>query len=47
MESSVMPILLWVVMPFAIWSACMGNAWMGQASIAPSTAAKPREFGGG
>jgi hypothetical protein len=42
MEHIDMPILLWVVVPFAIWSACFG-----QAEVAPIADEKPREFGGG
>jgi hypothetical protein len=36
-----MPILLWVVFPFAIWSACMGPALS-----TTKTNDMPREFGG-
>jgi len=39
-----MPLLLWVVLPFAIWSACVN-------SIVPvpvkATRNRPPEFGGG
>jgi hypothetical protein len=36
-----MPILLWVVFPFAVWSACMDQALSAQRSD------MPKEFGGG
>jgi hypothetical protein len=36
-----MPILLWVVFPFAIWSACMDQAL----SVAKPSH-PPKEFGG-
>jgi hypothetical protein len=36
-----MPILLWVVFPFAVWSACMD-----QALVTTKRGEMPREFGG-
>jgi hypothetical protein len=36
-----MPILLWIVFPFAVWSACMD-----QALSTIKTSDMPREFGG-
>ena len=37
-----MPILLWVIFPFAVWSACVDPA-----SFTSKTNDKPTEFGGG
>jgi hypothetical protein len=42
MEMNVMPILLWVVFPFAIWSACFTPP-----SLLGKTGEKPTELGGG
>jgi hypothetical protein len=42
MEMNVMPILLWVVFPFAIWSACFTPP-----SLSGKTGEKPTELGGG
>jgi hypothetical protein len=42
-----MPILLSVVLPFAFWSACLGQAGLNQAGPVRTTSAKPTEFGGG
>jgi hypothetical protein len=36
-----MPILLWIVFPFAVWSACVG-----QALSASKTSNMQRDFGG-
>ena len=42
MEMNVMPILLWVVLPFAIWSACFTPP-----SLLGKTGEKPTDLGGG
>ena len=42
-----MPILLWVVLPFAVWSACLSQASLSQARLVRTTSGKPTEFGGG
>lgn len=42
-----MPILLWVVLPFAVWSACLSQAGLNQAVPVRTTSGRPAEFGEG
>jgi len=39
-----MPLLLWVVLPFALWSACMDSVAPAPVRATPN---RPREFDGG